>query len=100
MTQCYGIAKPGDEYCTYPYCKCADKVNNAMFKEDYRFARMEHAGLLRCEGLKLREIAVRLDVKTESARQKVRWFGRRLQWATRRTKWSWKHDSTETPTNT
>lgn len=52
-------------------------------REMYREAVSEHAFLLRCEGLKLNQIGRRIGVSTERARQRVRYFARRLNWACR-----------------
>ena len=54
---------------------------------DYWRARKEHAWLLRCEGLKLREIGLRLGTGAPQAQLLVLAFGRRMTRALRRTRW-------------
>lgn len=57
--------------------------------QDYWLARREHAFLLRCEGLLLREIGERLGTGTESARQDILRFARVLHYHMRRCKFRW-----------
>ena len=57
------------------------------FNKMYSNARSEHAFLLRCEGLKLREIADHLGlISREHARQLVCKYARRLNRAMTKTK--------------
>jgi len=55
-------------------------------KSSYHKARLEHAWLLRCEGLKLREIGERLDLSRDRVRQMILKFGRETQRATKKTR--------------
>ena len=59
-----------------------------MVKADkiYHQARAEHAMLLRCEGMVLREIGTRLGISREQARSNICKGARRLAWAMQRTK--------------
>lgn len=61
-------------------------VNFITDNQRYYRALTEHAWLLRAEGLKLHEIAVRLGVSKSTAHQKVKHQGRRMSWAMRRTR--------------
>jgi hypothetical protein len=63
-----------------------------MKQDDYYAARKEHAWLLRAEGAVFREIAARLGVNKESARQLTLWFGRRMRKATSKMKMRIIHD--------
>ena len=56
------------------------------FDKMYSNARCEHAFLLRCEGLKLREIADHLGTGRQYARQLVCKYARRLNRAMTKTK--------------
>lgn len=58
-------------------------IRRQSINDVYREAMSEHAFLLRCEGLKLREIAARMGLSTERARQRIRYFSRRMNWACR-----------------
>jgi DNA-directed RNA polymerase specialized sigma24 family protein len=51
---------------------------------EYHDARREHAFLLRCEGVKYKEIGQRLGVRKQAAHQLVMRFGKRLNKAMRR----------------
>ncbi len=51
------------------------------------WARLEHAWLLKAEGLPLCEIANRLGVNDRSAQNMIKDFGRRVQRATSRVHW-------------
>jgi transposase len=62
-----------------PYPTCPNTGKN------FAMAQREHAFLLRCEGLRHREIAERLGVSIERSRRMVRDFSRLLTWAMRRT---------------
>ena len=52
----------------------------------YHVARREHAFLLRCEGMKFKEIAARLGVTTSTAANCVARHGLRMAKAMKRTK--------------
>lgn len=62
---------------SYPTCPNTGK--------DFAMAQHEHAFLLRCEGLRYREIAERLGVPIGRARKMVVDFSKLLTWAMRRT---------------
>lgn len=47
-------------------------------RDDPYFARREHAFLLRCEGVRLKEIGTRLGVSSARARQLISEFARHL----------------------
>lgn len=53
----------------------------------YTWARLEHAWLLKAEGLRLEDIGLRFGVTRERARQMVVRFGRRMKLATRLARW-------------
>lgn len=52
----------------------------------YRLARIEHAFLLRAEGLRYKDIGKRLGVCTQRAQQLARFFSSRMRFAMRHTK--------------
>jgi len=54
----------------------------------YNHARHEHVFLLRCEGLKFKEIAPRLGVTSGRVNQMFHKFVERMKKATRRTHWT------------
>ena len=56
--------------------KVEPRIDRLYF--DYGLARKEHAWLLRCEGMTLRRIGLRLGVRQERARQLIWIFGRRV----------------------
>ena len=53
----------------------------------YRQARKEHAFLLRCEGMTLRQIGLRLGIGPQRVRQLIWIFGRRTSRALSHTRW-------------
>jgi hypothetical protein len=64
------------------------KPRNASADLTYAEARHEHAWLLRAEGKTFEQIAERLNVTRERARQIVAKFSRRMQKATRKTRFT------------
>lgn len=62
-----------------------------MTPNTYWHARQEHAFLLRCEGLKLREIAQRFGISKERARGLIVQFVRRYRKCNPRTKFRLEH---------
>jgi DNA-directed RNA polymerase sigma subunit (sigma70/sigma32) len=57
-----------------------------------RWARLEHAWLLKAEGLRLEDIGLALGVSRERARQMVVKFGRRARYATHLSHWRISYD--------
>ena len=54
---------------------------------DYWRARKEHAWLLRCEGLTLRQVGLRLGIGPNRAQQLIWTFGRRMSRALLHARW-------------
>jgi DNA-directed RNA polymerase sigma subunit (sigma70/sigma32) len=62
-------------------------MSNRRYTPSHSWARLEHAWLLKAEGLKLIDIGLRLGVTRERARQMVVKFSRRMRQATRFARW-------------
>lgn len=60
--------------------------------KEYQWARLEHAWLLKAEGLRLEDIGAHLGVTRERARQMVVKFGRKARHATHRARWRISYD--------
>jgi DNA-directed RNA polymerase sigma subunit (sigma70/sigma32) len=57
------------------------------YEPSYGWARLEHAWLLKAEGLRLEDIGRRFGVTRERARQMIVKFGRRMERATMHARW-------------
>ena len=64
-----------------------DEREQRIMTVTHRNARLEHAWLLKAEGLHLSDIGAALGVSRERARQMVNRFGRRMSYALRRALW-------------
>ena len=62
-------------------------VGKARTADQYFWGRREHAWLLRCEGMTLRQIGLRLGVGPQRARDLIWIFARRVRKAASHTKW-------------
>lgn len=68
------------------YCDVRKRQHVRETDKAYRLARVEHAFLLRAEGLRYKDIGERLGVCTQRARQLAMFFSRRMRLAMRHTK--------------
>lgn len=58
------------------YLVPAKRYGEGLARSSYQAAREEHAFLLRCEGLRYREIGARLGISRAAARTLAQKFGR------------------------